>query len=1205
MSRTRHTDGGCGFRLALLALAFAWTGSIAGTALGAAAESPCPPPFARVTRLDIAPPMDSDRMIYSWQWAVGFCGMIEAGGAQGPRFLGSGYDAGWRLGYHEDVLYVGMMIPTPDVTTFFKADATRDGDPRIAEDDHLMVQLSARDRAGAASGKSLRIRLNINGAILAEEVEFLPGQTRIIATDSLRRLVSDKQESPGANWFTAKLAIPAALLDLTTLKGQTLLAQLAFSAPPLSLSWGGGQEGDWTRAGELLLDPESPANVLITPGHPRLFNATAATRSLGLNFSANGSFLRGDGGKLNVTIANRANDKELFTRTLSHADADSSSKKYRLPLQTAFDVEPAAVNAFSIQAIHQAADGKETLLLRQALPFQTADAALTNTLTAWRLARKKTKLADFDADYIFAPYTDQLEVTVATTVLLNTLADTEKEKGAAISAADRFEVEVLDSQGTKVAGDAGTVAAQKGRLVLALPAPFPNGTYAVNYRLLKGEQDIGKKTLRLTRERFPWEKNTLGKDKVVVPPFEPVKVEGQTVSVWGRRHLFDKTGFPKAIASQALELLDGPITLRGRVDGKEAELVPAGTPRIEKVPGQMIPPSFAEYEYVKGACPEPKLLPTDGYQATVSADNKLGALDVRVGAVVEYEGWCKFTVTLQPAGTTRVDRLDLVIPVSDSATIMKWYNETDRTWAGHGRIPAGEGVLFDSTRMPKSFGVLNSLIPIVYLGQPDRGLWTFLESDQGWSVGDTNPLTSLVREKGRLSLRYHIVDTPTDLAQPRTFDIVFMASPARPRPRNYRGIFWKNLFSHDAAGFRYYGSGVNGFTLYTDEDYEGLRKFIYESQGRYTNKAAVARTGGTMTLYGSLMSASAGMKEFATFGSSWIFTADLRKQYKPEMQFKGRKSNGGTYTYETDEQLTPIGTPTDQAYIDCNLWHMAQIARRCGINGTFYDNYKPFPPERYRNVTDLTGVSWRRPDGSIQPKSVIFRKHEWQKRAAIAFWLMGRPPHFIGGNEPESSFESNWFVEGGNDVEGSSDFIHDGKDIDKYAAWVVRTGGLGLAGPSIQEIVGADGVKRPNVRGIRVYVAYCLLLDQPMRRKGWAYVNDTLVKDICEALEREVGFFADARHLPYWRDTAWLKAAPQGLLVGGFLREDGKKAVLVAINTSEAAIDGALTVDAAKLIGGKATRAYDMESDGKASLLDGDRICVRLESHAVRFVVME
>jgi hypothetical protein len=1161
-------------------------------------------PFARVAMLPDAPPMDSPRMIYSWQWAAGFSGMLETSGSKGPQYIGSGYDAGWWVTSHGNTIYIGMMIPTPDLTIFFKADATQNGDSRIAQDDHMVVHLSTRNRATAASGKSLRIRMNANGAVLVEEVEFLPGQTRIIAADSIVKLVSDKQESPGSNWLTAKLAIPASLLDLKSLDGQTLLAHLAFSAKPLYLSWGGGKEGDWTRAGELFFDPAAPANASISPSHPRLFKAFAPGGTRGLNFSATGAILRGEGGKVNISLANRANKEELFNKTLSFADS-GKEKKYRLPLQTAFNCSTTAMNEFSIQAVHKAADGKDTLLLRQSLPFCTADEKLGKTLNEWCLSRKMTKPADFDADFIFSPYSDQMEAIVNSTVMTNMLADTDKEKGAAINTADRFAVEVLDAKGAKVAVDSGTVTAQKGRLSVKLPSPFPDGKYSVNFRLFKGEREVHKKTLTLTRERFPWEKNTLGKDKVVIPPFEPVKVEGETVSVWGRKYVFDNSGFPKSITSQGAELLGKAVTLSGNVNGQPVTLAAAGTPRFEKISGKMFPPLFAAYEFVKGACPLPELLPTDGYQATVSAQDTLGPLKVQIDTVVEYEGWCKFTVTLQPSGKTRVENLDLVIPLDSSATIMKWWRGYDPKMTGVGRIPDGDGVIFDTTKMPKNPGMLNSMTPIVFIGQPDRGLWAFVESDQGWSVDDKKPMTSLVREKGGLFLKYHIVNAPAEFATPQTFEIVLMASPVRPRPENYRNIFWKQLFSHDTPGFRYYGSGVNGFTLYTDADYEELRKFMYESEGRYKNKTAEARAGAPLTIYGAIGSASAGMKEFATFGSSWIFTSNLRKEFMPEIQFKGRKSNGGTYTYETDEQLTPINTAMDQAYIDCNLWHMYQIGKRCAINGTFYDNYQPFPPERFRNVTDLTGTSWRRPDGSIQPKSNVFRKHEWGKRFSTAFWLMGRPPHQIGGNEPESSFESNWFVEGVNDVEGSSDFIQDGKDIDKYAAWVASTSGLGQAGPSIQMITDKNGKKTENVRAIRLATAYCLLLDQPMRRKGKSYEGDPIVNGICDALDREVGFFTGAKHLPYWRDKSWLKTAPKDLIVGGYRKEDGKKAALAVLNISEAAIDGNLSVDSKLLVGGNVSKAFDMEDKSKANMLDANTVKVRIAPHEVKFIVLE
>src|ERR1019366_2567464 len=90
------------------------------------------------------------------------------------------------------------------------------------------------------------------------------------------------------------------------------------------------------------------------------------------------------------------------------------------------------------------------------------------------------------------------------------------------------------------------------------------------------------------RVHFPWEGNTLGITDEVLPPFQPIKVEGNTAAVVLRDYALDGLGLWKSVkaagnvpAGGPRELLAAPMTIKVvsgvgfRVSGGAKETEPA------------------------------------------------------------------------------------------------------------------------------------------------------------------------------------------------------------------------------------------------------------------------------------------------------------------------------------------------------------------------------------------------------------------------------------------------------------------------------------------------------------------------------------------------------------------------------------------------------------------------------------------------------
>lgn len=134
--------------------------------------------------------------------------------------------------------------------------------------------------------------------------------------------------------------------------------------------------------------------------------------------------------------------------------------------------------------------------------------------------------------------------------------------------------------------------------------------------------------------RLKWLNSTLGIDDEVVPPFTPLKVQGNTISCLLREVGFGPLGLPERIVSSGREVLAAPLRFLVETTGDPVRFAP-GTPALTRVT-----PGLVE-RVVVSASPE---------------------ADLTVRCVMEADGCLMYTVTLEPKRTLPVTDIALEIP---------------------------------------------------------------------------------------------------------------------------------------------------------------------------------------------------------------------------------------------------------------------------------------------------------------------------------------------------------------------------------------------------------------------------------------------------------------------------------------------------------------------------------------------------------------
>lgn len=343
-------------------------------------------------------------------------------------------------------------------------------------------------------------------------------------------------------------------------------------------------------------------------------------------------------------------------------------------------------------------------------------------------------------------------------------------------------------------GDPPVLSRHSGRLpmpasgeTLSLP-PLADATYELALSLTAKDGRRSEIQRTFTRKHFSWESESLGLERVVIPPFTPMTVRPRAarVSCVLRDHDLDKNGLWKQATSQGIPLLKTAMRLEFEAAGKTFTSRGQGVRFTEQAADRV-----------------------QGHAAWTA-----GPLRGRTDFSFEYDGMAKLTLQIEAAAAS-VDALRLVIPL-----------RTDETWLMHpvtdllrfhyaGRIPDGTGTLFDysgqtntvrytETGRPDAQGkVWDSrhvgrhklpapFVPYIWLGGTERGICWFAENDRDWNLDPQRPALEIRRQGETTSLIVHFINRPTDLTRPRTLTFGLMATPAKPMPEapvNYRRWF--------------------------------------------------------------------------------------------------------------------------------------------------------------------------------------------------------------------------------------------------------------------------------------------------------------------------------------------------------------------------------------------------------------------------------
>ncbi|NMA20021.1 MAG: hypothetical protein GX927_05530 [Lentisphaerae bacterium] len=506
---------------------------------------------------------------------------------------------------------------------------------------------------------------------------------------------------------------------------------------------------------------------------------------------------------------------------------------------------------------------------------------------------------------------------------------------------NRARIELLDPDNSKIfAKELPLHSSKFEHTEILLPGLIKkDGTYRFLIILSADKKEIAREFYDYEYKNFPFVGSKAGTSVEIFPEFLPITWKKHTASMvssfmtLGKTALFDQIAAKQTeptVGKEIENLLAAPITLSGIIDGRNVQL------------------ESSRYKVRKQT--------RSNMEFTAKA--RLGKLDALVSNSLEYDGFAWIELTLQPKRPMNLEKLTLDIPLlPEQATLMYEISDKRLGFCAGATAPQ-QGVIWDSMQQPNTAGTFGNFKPMVWVGNEDRGLTWFAESDRYWSLDERQPALELVREQDRVVLRVHFVNKPFALSKPRTISFGLQPSPSKPLPTGWRSwLVGANPALPNVRSF-YYSAAIS-------RNSETSKYHAFCSYNPYPDSYAEAKEA---------------MDKYRNQG--YVF---LRYQLVDWIRHMLETPEGRVYRGEWERVWTNSYTKSFQ---DFKAYHYDQYLKNVGMFTVYED-------EAYlRPMCDLAlDAGYLRPDGEIQAEFGIRGLRETLRRNA-AVWIENGMPNY-------------------------------------------------------------------------------------------------------------------------------------------------------------------------------------------------------------------
>jgi hypothetical protein len=592
-------------------------------------------------------------------------------------------------------------------------------------------------------------------------------------------------------------------------------------------------------------------------------------------------------------------------------------------------------------------------------------------------------------------------------------------------------------------------------------------------------------------EDAPWYGNTIGLEDEVIAPWTPLRSDGRSVACWGRVFEFADSPLPTRIVANNAELLARPISLSAATK--------SGVVNLQSSAATISVSPSGTRAQVAG------VVRAVGAPTGVSG----GGLSFSVRSSIEFDGMQLFEIS-ETSGT--LEALTIEIPLVSAHALYR--HKWAPAFAGvSGALPGGTGVI-DASRF----------IPYYWIGDNDRGLFWFAQTDAMWPNADQRDAIEVERTSGNVVLRLRILKGGQTLPPGWRFVFGLQPTPVKPLPADWRT--WR------LAPAR--GQNIN--IIWPEPKADSLKYYGYpeaHSPALFNNKVAAIKAAGQLAVpYVALSFLSEASPQWTPYKALWSAA-----------QKDAISRDVGAYG-----AAFAMIAPTGPGWSDFIAWKTAWFATSYSLDGFYHDNTQP-----YGIAAPHTGTGYLR-DGSLHKEYPILAYREVYKR--MYRWLKQHKPrsfsiaHMSGKVMiPVLAFEDA-MLNGEQFLDTLTDDYLDVIPLDMWRAefmgrqWGVVPVFLPEFRPPYSD----------QVAPTRQLMALVMLHDMLV----WPIWSNKAVVDEALAALDSYGHAA-AQFVPYFAQAPLARANAEGVLVSGYRKDAGD--LLIAANTGADAVDASVCLD--------------------------------------------
>lgn len=650
---------------------------------------------------------------------------------------------------------------------------------------------------------------------------------------------------------------------------------------------------------------------------------------------------------------------------------------------------------------------------------------------------------------------------------------------------------------------------------------LPDGQYLASLKLPGSTNAILEKTFQA--KQYKWVNNKLGTREMLLPPFTPVKVNGNSISCILRDYQLATNGLPAQITALQRPILAAPVQLMIEKDG-QTQTMPNGKLNFTR---------------------------TSDTAVDFTAESVGNLLKMKINGHFEFDGLLKLDIILNQLSDTPPDRVYLDIPIKkECALLFHAVGEHIRANPA-GFVPSGEGTIWKSRSIPQPN--ISNFIPYIWVGDDESGISYAADWDKGWIHTEQRDAVELFRhQNGEISIRLNLLNAPIKLKKDHQITLVLMASPVKPMPQGWRG--WSDGFGLNGTKIArclysppYWGSyyAYNG-RYPAFEDFTYIRKLVE------TKNTGIIDQEFVKSWHNRLSKATSNEapwlkrdgQGFAVRHTGAAF--DIMKSLYPfrdkAVIYPYTCNWGGANGLPEFQVFKDEWSPqvhVFKSFADYALYYLDEMLE-CGFNGVYNDN--TFFAANYNWVT---GNAYIDDQGAVRPSLGLWRVRDYHKRQLTLMVERGLDPWVTVHNTNANILPILSFATNSMGMEwkyGSQDFQ------ERFTPDYIRAVNQGRQGgffPTVLDGIRLSSIdkKSPDKSTWATRTMLAVLLPHEIRPTCQAESDAKLIRKIHDLMYGFGIAEPDCVYHAYWDETALVSSDDPKLLVSTYQR--GKKLLLV------------------------------------------------------------